>query len=770
MNVMHGHRTLLTLLGAVWLALGCNPPAVPRVPKTSTPDDNTTASIRPPKSRAPRTLSDFSDAKCPAQPSSTVAVKLNSCFGLKDNDKAWSCLQRDKLWVHCGLKAEAHLEGVFFNPLCHATPSAPTSMWQAAKQLHCSLDEQFNPGDTATRVLATRNAANSFWAMLKKHRLHGPPSYSLVARGGVSLGNWQSGVLLYLSEVLKLRRDRLGVASFSTVTGASAGAVNALGSAIAGCEKPLSKPEQSLYYQTWINLGLFGRHGAAGLLPDSDAGGGQGAARLGVFNRKILREGSARGLAAIRDGKRFVAGTHSPCRVRMGLTTTYLDERTAAVHQDASARALIEVPRLRERFALDLQWRASGSGPKLHVNNLWPRRWVVGKDTVSDRQFYALLGHPKNRRDEVKINDLMEAVRASGAFPVAFPPVALRHTSVTPRGDIGKHDTSLFVDGGTLDNTPIGLAITLDEWDAKHDPNPYFEHATEGPLRAYLFVDANATSWTKPKRQKSTSDPDAVNVITRYLNFGGTLLGASLQASLLDTVERWPFIQQQGGCDSRRCLVVPTRNLPITASLLGHFMAFLERDFRIFDFYAGMADGARFAEQDANFKRELSAFAKHHPTTNKAGAEKTTQRLMLHMRSPKLRCMLDYSHARRRGTLPPKERMNAAGLPASCKSLGHAAYEALGDNRDTAVQEAIEHIADPKPNRTRAGWPNHFWEHTTSAPSSWRCTTTTRGCCPRNTTSMEKPRDSSQNYNCKATASSTYPSNSVKSKSPAMLE
>ena len=86
---------------------------------------------------------------------------------------------------------------------------------------------------------------------------------SLVSRGGVSLGNWQAGFLYSVTEWAKTRRsDGTGPAAsdpaFSTVTGASAGAVNGFAAAVEGCKHPNLSASDSLYYQVWTDLGLSG--------------------------------------------------------------------------------------------------------------------------------------------------------------------------------------------------------------------------------------------------------------------------------------------------------------------------------------------------------------------------------------------------------------------------------------------------------------------------------------------------------------------------------
>lgn len=78
-----------------------------------------------------------------------------------------------------------------------------------------------------------------------------------------------------------------------------------------------------------------------------------------------------------------------------------------------------------------------------------------------------------NEPDAIAVNaeSYAEAVRASGAIPIAFPPVAV---PALPSGQAG----SQYVDGGVANNTPIGQAVNAG---ATHVTVIFMDPAADGP-------------------------------------------------------------------------------------------------------------------------------------------------------------------------------------------------------------------------------------------------------------------------------------------------
>jgi predicted acylesterase/phospholipase RssA len=440
--------------------------------------------------------------------------------------------------------------------------------------------------------------------------------FSLVSQGGISYGAWQAGFALFLTEWVHLVRDyqrQLAAptppststapvfSGFSSVTGASAGAVNGLAVALASCRThSLEPPAESLFYRVWIeSLGLFGRHGQRGLFPTSKTKRNA----LGMFDDRALDP------LAMGHAQREMSAPHfiPNCVSDLGFAVTHLDAKARTVHADEGGRPVIVRSSLREKFVVRLQSTPDGV---LGVRNIDP--------SGTSRTFYAGLGG----NDVVSAQTLRDAVRASGAFPVAFPPVEdLLYTWYGLNGS-KQVKPGTFVDGGTFDNTPIGVAIDLNRWQAEAaagrpqaeaaadgpQGNPYLRELLDEAPATYYFLEPNVTPWALEQAVEKEKSGTPTNVLSAISSFAGDFVSSSFDAEFLDNARSNPFVlyAKQDWVGPR--LSVPVRHMPIAGEQLAHFNAFLEHDFRDFDFYAGMADAYEFVKkEEAVFQR--SGFA-----------------------------------------------------------------------------------------------------------------------------------------------------------------
>jgi hypothetical protein len=113
--------------------------------------------------------------------------------------------------------------------------------------------------------------------------------FVISASGGISLGSYQAGVTWALGRLTRLLADsarirstlRLGQPLLAAATGASAGNVNAVLSAIEWCSAAPASPEQSLFWRVWVNVGWPELFPTEDLVPGSDD--------YGVFDRGYFR-------------------------------------------------------------------------------------------------------------------------------------------------------------------------------------------------------------------------------------------------------------------------------------------------------------------------------------------------------------------------------------------------------------------------------------------------------------------------------------------------
>jgi len=415
---------------------------------------------------------------------------------------------------------------------------------------------------------------------------------SLVSRGGASLGNWQAGFLFSVTEWAKSRRGNdtgYGASdpAFSTVTGASAGAVNGFAATIEGCKEQNLSARSSLYYQIWIDLGLFGRYGAPGLFPREEGG----SSALALFKGDALEATLEKAGNYIENG-----GTLSGCSVDFGFVATHIDPKQSPVHVRPDGEPILSTKKLKEKFAVRISFSdpaASGENP-VSVENIGPSESMAG-----DQIFYAGIGHTKH----VSLQALMVGVRASGAFPGAFPPVSFPYTQFVPGPDnsvLPRNREATFIDGGILDNTPVGLAVALDSWRAEATHlDPHLEGLLPKQPRTYIFLEPLVRSWDRGHAAGAGSSEGLRGLVQTYLGFTGDLLATTVDAQLSDTAEQFEFMRRERRDWTEPRLSVPERHMPITGAQLSHFMAFVERDFRIFDFYVGMADAYAYLEREA---------------------------------------------------------------------------------------------------------------------------------------------------------------------------
>jgi predicted acylesterase/phospholipase RssA len=480
---------------------------------------------------------------------------------------------------------------------------------------------------------------------------------SLVLRGGLSLGNYQAGVIYYITEHMKARHEEreklekrypgssVPARGFSTVTGASAGGINTFIAALEPWRNRQLVPEETDYYEGWTGVGLFGRHGQPGFVTDSN----HSVSPLGLLSKEPLRMAAKRVAEQARDGVDLAGATGA---TGMGITVTRLEAIDAPVHYivdapgdqhdgssaDPLGHVALTTKKQSERLLFEL---SSSPGPSgggaVEVGGLRPfvSAAEMSQESVTyghARSLYPLLGSGYSTAGDVdsasyQFEQLVPVLQATSAFPLAFAPTPLELTPVGHGGRPQPAETRDFVDGGIFDNTPLGLAVEMDDWGQRRRvevsaTTPCRVHPGASRLfedimcdylhqgqYTYVFVEPTVTDWTpggtdsaEPPKVTTAGEEDDRALLGTELDFLATFAGTSNGAALLQTSEDQPFVIENGSwLQRRRRLVIPERRMSITATQLANFMAFFEKDFRIFDFYVGVMDAQHFAERDPIF-------------------------------------------------------------------------------------------------------------------------------------------------------------------------
>ncbi len=537
----------------------------------------------------------------PAHPVHVVQVATD-CLTITDPERAEqrrSCMAALVPLVERGMRFQQCIwdtNDVHAHGLCPKTRQ-PSTVAPVALAVRLQLIEQAEHVIELLKLAAqgiedaplTRSILSSFWQSAASAVMQGHGGYTLIAQGGVSLGSWQSGYAYIVTEVLKARnrrRNKIGSGAYRTVTGASAGSVNALAFGLEGCSRDFAAPSSTLAFRIWIDrLRLFSSGNQHGLLSASG-----GPSSLAIFDDAPVRD-------AMNDASQYmdIASKYVDCHFGLGFVATHLGKAESPVHVMLNAHGSPEnhivSPRLTERFAVQVDFNPDAKV----LSNLLPpdSTGLAAKTAVPDKAFYAQLGtteHPTRR-------DLLRGIRASGAFPIAFPPVELDYRTYDTSTSDFIHKTGIFIDGGVLDNTPIGLAIEMNHWNRTRPANPWFFDLVADP-NTYIFVNPGLRAWSYARPSNvivAVPDPvkrnaRATSPIGTYVNWFEDLLATGADAQLVHTAEQNSFVRQEGGANQLPRLVVPQRYLPIAGEQLGHFFAFLDRDLRVFDFVVGMAD------------------------------------------------------------------------------------------------------------------------------------------------------------------------------------
>lgn len=414
--------------------------------------------------------------------------------------------------------------------------------------------------------------------------------------GGISMGSYQAGVNFGLLELYRHAawndrfRDTTRIPRYRlrSVTGASAGNINTLLWAVEACTNVRGtapvyhspRPEESLFWQVWGTIGW------TRIFNDTST-------ELAVFDRAGLIDGLAKPILAkrMRD-PRLVQG----CTVPAGITLTRVLPDSLRLQQLA-----IQTQRVVTPFRVTVD-RGRARGDTLVTFDRIDASNADGR--------FGILAHLGPRGHVIAFDSLLEAVKASAAFPIAFAPVRL---PLWYDGVDGA-DTTMFLDGGVFDNNPVGFARNL--YAEQDDPRrldilyvnpvrfrrPLLDTRGGGPATApsgglasvMRFVGGAvptarqyelqllARERAHQQREEELLEREQAlrAQVVRLQSYAPADLRA--QAVPADTVT--PAVQER--------LLLSSRAYPIFGEHLAAFAAFLARPAREFDFYVGMYDAA----------------------------------------------------------------------------------------------------------------------------------------------------------------------------------
>lgn len=372
----------------------------------------------------------------------------------------------------------------------------------------------------------------------------------LISSGGVSLGSYEAGVL---QEFLRSHRDNLP-RDLKVVMGASAGGMNGLLTLFEACREFPSTENENLLWKMWIPIGLD-------QLEDDDPN------HESLFHREALT-GLKGELSSI-----WKSGFKEDCDVIFGVTVT---RRTPLVE---TIRPGLSITRQPEIFLVKIKGRGKHRSPL-----------IENYRQTKTNSYRTIL--PLNQ--ENGFETLFNLVQASAAFPIAFSPYPisfclLRPGVVMSECSLDKVTTELFVDGGIYQNSPVGRGYMI------------LKELTQEKDVALIYVNASA-----PLKNVTQSDVKGAHYkewgfLSEVFGLSLSFLETSRSMGLSEDLQRFPDISQFVNTNEK--------GFPLVSEPLYAFMGFIEKDFRISDFYLGVRDGYNmFGPASNQMKEELVCF------------------------------------------------------------------------------------------------------------------------------------------------------------------
>jgi predicted acylesterase/phospholipase RssA len=365
---------------------------------------------------------------------------------------------------------------------------------------------------------------------------------AMVISGGVSLGAYEAG---YNWALIKLLRNISAQSKkvhpeLKSLAGASAGSINALVSGIYWCQRDDIKLHNSvddnLFYSIWTGIDINDLQ-IIGDSPDNNTT---------LFTRAPLE----------KKAKEIISHMQKPiyrkgCSIPLGVMVT----KTHPVMESFNG---INIKT--QRFAIPMRLYTDKSYLKL-------------KNSKAKVKYSATISIPELDNNLEKIKDILFA---SSAFPGAFSKVKLNYEYK------GKRGTDYFIDGGVYNNIPLNLAI-----------------AQNSSVNNFIFIDPDSRRYFKqhnahckkgtfkrlPEAPSTTfSDSEEVGF------FGTNLLPLMRATSIFRSMKLYETINTYFRYNPERHLILSTRYHPITGNFLWYFGAFLDKNFRQYDYYVGVYD------------------------------------------------------------------------------------------------------------------------------------------------------------------------------------
>ena len=417
-----------------------------------------------------------------------------------------------------------------------------------------------------------------------------PDSYYLAIKGGISLGSYETGLNRTMLKYIQ-QQKALGEARLIAFSGASAGSINSVLSALDTCIANKGKLSDTLENNFMRDAWDIGIDDLVPTDVSRDKARANKAANAALDGdkklvKKVLKKTKSNVYASIfsRDGfdakkqllkSMLATPAVQGCSIIITMSITKLEPYRHPIKEIGETINL-------QRFIIPVEVLVD-SRNLLRFKNYHMKR--SAQDTASGipSPYLRLVeGHD----GYIDFEDLWKLAMASSAFPLAFEAVELSycfpHLLGGNKCTSGQAETALFSDGGLFDNSPIGVS-----WDVALQNNAHEMHQLKNIKLIYINPDSYRSEDTSVVKKVVTSNKKGLWDFGAYI--GESFLTAQEQEYRLALANVLSL--------DDRSFYMTNRYHHLLADLHYHFGAFYAKEFRMHDYLVGIYDGAHVIAQ-----------------------------------------------------------------------------------------------------------------------------------------------------------------------------
>ena len=403
--------------------------------------------------------------------------------------------------------------------------------------------------------------------------------YGITIPGGVSLGVYEAGINWTLIELIRYEQKQNNDVRLSTLTGASAGSINTILSAMRYCEDDdlLPQATDNLFFDTWdIDITKLAP-------PDHSSYDSFEIEGNTIPDLLLSRAAFADVVDKIRN-RLGMPVYRAGCSLNTGIVSTRREPEVIIPEDNRNGSVNIKS----QRFLIPIRIYTDPNTRTLKFENLY--ELTTATDSTDLLLFLPEEEDPiTEEKGTIAIDHIIRAAFASSAFPLAFSPIELKYCGKNVTRCTEKNASkSYFIDGGLHDNIPLRAATNL-----------YDLNTAVAKKGNFIFIHLSNTTFDDVPNQ-DTSDNAPLMLREQFAPF----------APAIDIFRKQDiyraYTEEFSTKEKERTLVVTKRSRPVTGHFLGAFGAFFDPAFRRHDYAVGIIDG-------------ISSFVDHRCRTEIAG-------------------------------------------------------------------------------------------------------------------------------------------------------